>query len=175
MAIERKIVLLPFGLDGLTEASRLACQSHIIKCGGDYARWFEGDVPPDYAPRCPELARFLRIARHVRHIGNDGLTAMVVVTVTSPISAIFRIRADLLNVFPSLQETLWIIFADRKGQKEFALALNMFGRLQGELGEAPIWTVNGSAQRYLILTPDAHDPRSLRWKVSQLTGEMDDG
>ena len=145
-----RITLFPYGAVSSSQGAREKCLELLLLCGADL------ELIHDQA--WPSLAHFINhIERLSRLNANIINSAIVCLTQTCPIFSILNARRELTGKFPGLAQALWAVFVDQAEDPSFSLTAGKIGNLTGDMDEAPIWTVNQTGQRYLLLTPHARD------------------
>lgn len=155
---DRRLVLMPHGLPAHDE-SRERCSELILRCGGDLGRIFDGSTQ--------SRTRFAAHLAGISDLVNAREIPLVVLTELVPIpDMVFAVRRMLEAELAVLERAPWLLYADRLTSEACVEALQRWGKLDGPLGNAPLWT-GSDGLRYLIVSPSMreHTVRALPERV----------
>lgn len=93
---------------------------------------------------------------------------MIVLTQTNPLALkVLQPRRSLEQVFPKLEEALWLIYLNPVDDPFFVEAAASLGSFDDEHGEAPIWTTRDHG-KFLIVTPRTKATPALGERITDL-------
>ena len=142
---KNRIVLFPFGHVSDPGAREL-CDGILLRCGADLGRIFDSPMV--------NVERYVKFIGRIDDVRNGSNPPIIVFTKGTPLPLnVIYTRRKLVQCFPGLQRSLWIIFVDPIADPFFENEARTIGDLDDELDKSPIWKEGIMGERYLVLTP----------------------